>query len=138
MNIRMIIPLLISLTSVMVLTSCATSGTNKLAQGGDMTMADIYNQKTGGAVGTESDLSSVKNQLNGMKGATNQIVINPSAYERSSSINRQFKQMDNPQIGLYVFAHIVSSEGDQEPVPGYTTAFFMYKKNNFALPSEQY
>lgn len=138
MNIRMIIPLLISLTSVMVLTSCAMSGTNKLDQGGDLTMSDIYNQKTGGAVGTESELSSVKNQLNGMTGATNQIVINPSAYERSSSINRQFKQMDNPQIGLYVFAHIVASEGDQEPVPGYTTAFFMYKKNNFALPSEQY
>ena len=131
--------LLLSLTNLLVLSGCATSGTNKLSQGSELTMSEIYNMKASGEGSTDdSDLSQVRTGLTNISGSTNQIIVNESPYERSSSINRQFKQLSNPQIGMYVFPHIVEADGDQEPVPGYTTAFFMYKKNNFALPSEKY
>jgi conjugative transfer region lipoprotein (TIGR03751 family) len=136
MKIVKIIAVLLLSISIPVLTGCATPGANVLPQGGAMTMATIYHQKTSDS--GDSDVGEARAQLRPLSTATKQIIINNSVYERSSSINRQFKQAPNPQIGLYVFPHIVEDDGDQEPVPGYTTAFFLYKKNNFALPSEHY
>lgn len=49
-----------------------------------------------------------------------------------------FKPLDNPLIPVFVYPH-VSLIGDEQILkPGFTTAFFLYKQNQFALASEQY
>ncbi len=55
---------------------------------------------------------------------------------QDNELSSLFPVMDNPRINVYVFPHI-TMRGD--PVPGYTTAFYLYTKSGqFALPGEFY
>ena len=49
-----------------------------------------------------------------------------------------FKSMDNPSIPIFIYPHIALIGDEQLLKPGYTTAFFLYKQNQFALASETY
>lgn len=49
-----------------------------------------------------------------------------------------FKPLDNPSIPLFVYPHVALIGDEQLLKPGYTTAFFLYKQNQFALASEHY
>ena len=128
----------IALTSVVELTGCATAGKNALPQGGDMTMSQIYQQETG--LGGGSYYPSNNTELNRARQKVLPRAINYTGYTANSvnQINHLFKRMPNPEVDLYVYPHLVNENGESQPVPGYTTAFFMYKSNHFALPSEQY
>lgn len=56
-------------------------------------------------------------------------------YSRSGAteIEQLFPQLPNPQVVMYVFPH---RGGSGLPVPGYTTAFRLYDKTEYALPGE--
>lgn len=58
------------------------------------------------------------------------------SYTRSSlnEINQLFPKHRNPQITIYVHPHLTTQ--DNAPVPGYTTAFNLYRSDEYALPSE--
>ena len=66
--------------------------------------------------------------------------VNYAGYTRDATneINHLFKPLENPQIPIYVFPHVALISDEQLLKPGYTTAFFLYKQNQFALPSELY
>ncbi len=49
-----------------------------------------------------------------------------------------FKALPNPSIDLYVFPHVIQIDDEQLIKPGYTTAFYLYKSNQYALKSELY
>lgn len=49
-----------------------------------------------------------------------------------------FRALPNPEIPLYVFPHVAQIGDEQLIKPGYTTHFFLYKQNQFALASELY
>ena len=49
-----------------------------------------------------------------------------------------FKPLDNPAIPIYIYPHVALIGDEQLLKPGYTTAFFLYKQNQFALASELY
>lgn len=49
-----------------------------------------------------------------------------------------FKPLDNPLVPIYIYPHAALIGDEQIIKPGYTTAFFLYKQNQFALASEQY
>lgn len=49
-----------------------------------------------------------------------------------------FKPLDNPSIPIFVYPHVALIGDEQLLKPGYTTAFFLYKQNQFALASERY
>ena len=51
---------------------------------------------------------------------------------------RQFKALANPEVPIYVFAHVANIGDEQIIKPAYTTRFFLYKHNQYALASEQY
>lgn len=59
--------------------------------------------------------------------------VRPVKHEVSS-----FKALPNPSIDLYVFPHVTLIGDEQLMKPGYTTAFFLYKTNQYALASELY
>lgn len=53
--------------------------------------------------------------------------------DASNEINRTFPRLPNPELVLYVFPHL-SPKG--RPIPGYSTSFMMYEKDEYALPGE--
>jgi conjugative transfer region lipoprotein (TIGR03751 family) len=56
-------------------------------------------------------------------------------YTRDSSneINQLFPRLPNPELVIYVFPHI-NAKG--RPIPGYSTSFLLYEKDEYALPGE--
>jgi conjugative transfer region lipoprotein (TIGR03751 family) len=53
--------------------------------------------------------------------------------DANNEISQQFPRLPNPELSLYVFPHF-SRKG--HPVPGYSSAFLMYEKDEYALPGE--
>lgn len=49
-----------------------------------------------------------------------------------------FKPLENPLIPIYVYPHVALIGDEQILKPGFASAFFLYKQNQFALASEQY
>ena len=54
--------------------------------------------------------------------------------EAASDIELIFPRLPNPTLVMYVFPHL--ADEDQVPVPGYATAFPLYKRVEYALPGE--
>lgn len=56
-------------------------------------------------------------------------------YTRDSSneISQKFPRLPNPELSLYVFPHFTTKG---HPVPGYSSAFLFYEKDEYALPGE--
>lgn len=120
---------ILALGSVLVLSACAskTVGSTAIPEG-RLTVSQLYQQSLGDAM---PGWSVPKRQAK---------TVNYSGYTRDASneIQHLFKPLDNPQIPIYVFPHVASIGDEQLLKPGYTTAFFLYKQNQFALASEHY
>ncbi|HCJ1168401.1 TPA: TIGR03751 family conjugal transfer lipoprotein [Legionella pneumophila] len=57
---------------------------------------------------------------------------------RFEDSGEEFKQLPNPEVPIHIFAH-VAQLGDEKIIkPAYTTRFFLYKQNQYALASELY
>lgn len=59
-----------------------------------------------------------------------------SGYTRTAQneINNLFQPLPNPQLVMYIYPHLVAD--DEAPIPGYTTAFYLFKHDHFAMPGE--
>jgi conjugative transfer region lipoprotein (TIGR03751 family) len=53
-------------------------------------------------------------------------------------MSTKFKALPNPEVPIYVFAHVAMFGDEQIIKPSYTTRFFLYKQNPYALASELY
>jgi conjugative transfer region lipoprotein (TIGR03751 family) len=53
--------------------------------------------------------------------------------DTNNEISLTFPQLPNPELLIYVFPHM-SPKG--RPIPGYSTSFRMYEKDEYALPGE--
>jgi conjugative transfer region lipoprotein (TIGR03751 family) len=119
---------ILALSSALFLTACASktvsSGT---IPEGDLTVSQIYQQSMSEPVQRWSVRRPAK-------------YVNYAGYTRDASneINQLFKPLDNPQIPIYVFPHVALIGDEQLLKPGYSTGFFLYKQNQFALASELY
>ena len=130
---------LLVLISTLQLAGCVTAGKKALPKGGVMTMAAIYKQETG---------LSLRNNGTGyvsdLKAARQRVRIQPRTRyvghlaHSNRKVSGMFKRLSNPAIPIYIYPHLVHADGGAHPVPGYTTAFFLYKQDHFALPSENY
>ncbi|EHL30510.1 hypothetical protein LDG_7462 [Legionella drancourtii LLAP12] len=49
-----------------------------------------------------------------------------------------FKTLENPAVPIYIYPHVALIGDEQLLKPGFTTEFFLYKQNQFALASERY
>ena len=146
MNTRRIMPysqrLLISLGVVFLLTGCATDKKDDhlIPQQG-LTVQEIYRQsgqgETVNAVAGDDEEPSLS-----MIDARAQLlpVVYPVSTQSSpfATSPEQFALLENPSIPIYVYPHLVAMGNDEVPVDGYTTVFFLYSKNHYALPWEHY
>jgi conjugative transfer region lipoprotein (TIGR03751 family) len=125
--------------SFLALGGCATPGKNTLPQGGEMTMADIYKKETGLPMGNSEGNVISLNKARTTVPTNHSGITDYVGYTATSKneINNLFRQMKNPQIPMYVYPHIVDEGDEVEPVPGYSTAFYLYRETPFAMPSEE-
>lgn len=49
----------------------------------------------------------------------------------SKAVNKEFHQIPNPELKLYVFPHLTGN--DDVPIPGYTTVFNAYTRDYYTL-----
>lgn len=119
---------ILALSSALMLSACTTSAVSSgaIPEGG-LTVSQIYQQSMGEPV----QRWSVKLQSKH---------INYEGYTRNAAneVNQLFKPLDNPQIPIYIFPHVALIGDEQLLKPGYSTGFFLYKQNQFALASELY
>jgi conjugative transfer region lipoprotein (TIGR03751 family) len=135
--------LLISLTSVVLLSGCATPGKNTLPHG-EMTMTQIYRAQTGLAKSGNRQAYRKKRSANRrarQEGRLSSVVASANDHHTDlaqNQLNGEFKVLPNPNIAVYIFPHLSHYGGTNVPVPGYTTTFFLYEKNHYAMPGEAY
>lgn len=114
--------------STMALCACTSNSISSTAiPEGGLTVSQIYQQS----------LSEPMQSWSVARGAK---PVNYAGYTRDASnkIQQLFKPLDNPQVPIYVFPHVALIGDEQLLKPGYTTGFFLYKQNQFALASERY
>lgn len=108
---------LIMLCASLVLSACSTSGVSKgsIPEEG-LTVTQLYKQS--------------QFQSSFQKPIYHQVKLDESGEE--------FKQLPNPEVPIHVFAHVAQLGDEQIIKPAYTTRFFLYKQNQYALASELY
>ncbi len=122
---------LTALGALGLLAGCASTKEDILPQDGP-TMKQIYDQHmhASAAAAGATPRASIARPLSPSR-------EDLAAYTREAAteIEQQFPLLPNPQMVLYVYPHL-SREG--APVPGYSTAFPMYRVDQYALPGEVY
>jgi conjugative transfer region lipoprotein (TIGR03751 family) len=107
-----------------------------------MTMADIYKQETGI---TSDDKADNHDRHFSLEETRHRVEVSSETTDyrgyTTTSLNQLhhlFKKLNNPEVPLYVYPHLILQNEEDMPVPGYTTAFFLYQRNQFVLPNERF
>ncbi|STX55519.1 putative lipoprotein [Legionella beliardensis] len=58
--------------------------------------------------------------------------------EAHNEVQTKFKTVENPAIPIFIYPHVAQLGDEQLIKPGFTSEFFLYKQNQFALASERY
>ncbi|EBL8291858.1 TIGR03751 family conjugal transfer lipoprotein [Salmonella enterica] len=116
---------------LLMLSGCGTSQENLLPVDKDTTMLSIWGRQTGGNNMLYDQRSQLRRPL------TDISIQEQQSYTRTAAneIQTQFKRLPNPDMTMYVFPHLI--EGENVPVPGYTTVFPLHSRVNYALPGER-
>lgn len=130
-----------ALAAMLVVAGCGTSK-EKLLPHDDTTMLDIWNQETGGgarAGQANRQLLDARQSLRRpltRSNVTDAPAISAS-YTRTArnEIYSQFHRLPNPDLTMYVFPHLTGT--DPAPVPGYTTIFPFFQRQQYAMPGER-
>ncbi len=140
---------MISLISLVYLTTgCATGSKDSLLPQEGPTMKQVYdNHFSGHGVYQAQDKKREEGnrlQIGDRKtGDFNDLIArrrhdenNLSGYTRNAhnEIQQIFPRLKNKTLIMYIFPHL--SQRERHPVPGYSTAFTLYKQTEYALPGE--
>ena len=112
----------ISLISMMLLSGCSSTP-NVIPNTGPNTLA-VYETHVSTTSRQPRMYRPVHSEQRDLAGYTR---------DASNEINLKFPRLPNPELVLFVFPHL-SPKG--RPVPGYSTSFMLYEKDEYALPGE--
>lgn len=84
----------------------------------------VYQQHIGSTSSSVKMFREVQNERADLAGYTR---------DSENEIRNLFPKLPNPELVMFVFPHM--SEKNR-PVPGYSTAFSMYEKDEYAMPGE--
>ena len=113
--------------SLMLLNACSSHmGTANSVEESGLTVSQLYHQSLDNTSWTAPHYRAKPTDYEG--------------YTRTAANETQvlFKPLDNPSVPMFIYPHVALIGDEQLLKPGYTTAFFLYKQNQFALPSERY
>lgn len=115
--------LLLAVSSMLI--SCA-SQPKPLPEGGPTTKQIL--------MGEREDISATSSySSNHSFNITTPVSMSSQTTQKLRELNHDFKRVPNPQILGYVAPHFNQAN---MPVPGYFTVFRLYKKDSYALQSE--
>lgn len=114
-------PLFVILISLILVSGCSSQ---KLIPDTGDEIINVYKKHVGSTDNLPRMFRQLRNNRRDLKGYTR---------DSANEINQQFPRLPNPELSLYVFPHF-SRKG--HPVPGYSSAFLMYEKDEYALPGE--
>ena len=116
----------------LMLSACASKNvtTGRIPEDG-LTVSQIYHQSI-----AESDksLQMPRRHVNVMQKSHFQTQAGAGAHEPQAA----FKALENPTIPIFVYPHVALIGDEQLLKPGFSTEFFLYKQNQYALASEHY
>ncbi|MDX1838113.1 TIGR03751 family conjugal transfer lipoprotein [Legionella taurinensis] len=120
-------------SSLLLLSSCAKSVASGTIPEEGLTVSQIYNQ----SVATSAPSWTAPRYK---RTASGQMAVNYQGETRTAANETKalFKALDNPAIPIYIYPHVALIGDEQLVKPGFTTEFFLYKQNQFALASERY
>jgi len=123
MPIKYLLKQLLSTTliSLTLLTGCSSQ---KLIPDTGDEILNVYKNHVGSTDIVPKMFRQLRNDRRDLTGYTR---------EANNEISQQFPRLPNPELSLYVFPHF-SRKG--HPVPGYSSAFLMYEKDEYAMPGE--
>lgn len=121
------IPLLLTL----VATGCSTSQETLLPVDKNTTMLSLWGRQTGGSATLYDLRSQLRRPLTAISDQEQQNYTRTAENE----IQARFRRLPNPDMVMYVFPHL--TEGENVPVPGYTTVFPLHARTHYALPGER-
>lgn len=115
--------------SMLLLSACASKVTSGSIPESGLTVSQIYHESL--------------NEMSTSWAAPRYRIPSHVQYEgytrtAANETDMLFKPLDNPSIPMFVYPHVALIGDEQLLKPGYTTAFFLYKQNQFALASERY
>ena len=110
-----------TLISLTLLTGCSSQ---KLIPDTGDEILNVYKNHVGSTDIVPKMFRQLRNDRRDLTGYTR---------EANNEINQQFPRLPNPELSLYVFPHL-SRKG--HPIPGYSSAYLMYEKDEYALPGE--
>lgn len=129
------------LAIVLMLGGCSTSK-EELLPHDYTTMLDIWNVEAGGSAGGGQAARQLLDARQSLRQPLTEADVQAAPAEQArytrtarNEIYRQFHRLPNPDLLMYVFPHLVGT--NQVPVPGYTTAFPLYRQVQYALPGER-
>lgn len=127
------------LVPALLISACTTDVKELLPQDGP-TMVEIYQghlQKAGGSSGPPGNdvLATIRREAAERAGQTT-ATLDPVSYTRTAEneIDNLFPTLENPAMVMHVFPHLATDE--RLPVPGYSTSFPLFERDEFALPGE--
>lgn len=119
--------------SVLALGACSSSVASGFVPEEGLTVSQIYHESVAeSAQSWTAPRYKVKATQVGKPGY--------AGYTRTAENEMQtlFKPLDNPAVPIFIYPHVALIGDEQLLKPGYTTEFFLYKQNQFALASEHY
>ena len=122
-------------TSVLLLGGCASTKLSNLQKG--TPVVSIYEHGAPNSAKAQEELNrQLVAKLREDQLVSTRELPRYEAWSRSSlnEIQQLFPKVENPTITMYVYPHLATDEN--VPVPGYTTAFNLYTKDQYALPGE--
>ncbi len=123
--------ILISALSLINLAGCAGTKQAVLPQDGPL-MKTIYQAHINEI--NARDPVIIRQSLGRRPIHTGGMALHGYTRDAANEINALFPRLPNPTLVMYIFPHLAGEE--PVPVPGYATAFPMYKQIEYALPGE--
>lgn len=115
--------------STLIISGCSTSKEVMLPPG-EQTMLEIWQGTETSPHTAASAREALRRPLTDKNAASQEAQYSRDA---RSEISQQFPRLPNPDMVMYVFAHLAGNT----PVPGYSTVFPFYAQTQYALPGER-
>jgi conjugative transfer region lipoprotein (TIGR03751 family) len=114
------------------LCACASSVSTSSIPSQGLTVEQIYSRVN------QDNTNSLEYMKRHVKGAGREVNFNDYSNKKTNQRSTTFKALKNPMIPIYIYPHIAQIGDEQIAKPGYTTEFFLFKRNQFALSNERY
>lgn len=121
-------------TLISLLSACASQTKDDLLPQTGPTMEEVYrnheNNLSAGTVSGQAAFAGIRERQAGNHDAD----LDGYTRDANREIQQQFPRLPNPTLVMFVYPHL--STASRLPVPGYSTAFPLYERTEYAIPGE--